>query len=325
MIASLSRSYRSTLRISAVLAIVAAATSLAGCANKDASESKAGGGRASEPASPKPASEPGMSPPPAATAAPSAAAESPVPGGSDAKRSANSDSDSGRARRQPKKPEERERPGLGTEWGETRTSSMTTVSFVRADSITPFATASLFYNDAQGARAMADMSGYRTVNASTFSAAQGAVRIGLKGEDGRFLNGFEGVGRDTVIGEVGRRYTIVIKNLTDARFECVVSVDGLDVIDGRTAGFAKRGYLVDPHGELEVDGFRQSNDTVAAFRFGSVRGSYASKKHGETRNVGVIGVALFHERGSNPHWTRAEVERRQAANPFPGGFATPPR
>ena len=68
---------------------------------------------------------------------------------------------------------------------------------------------------------------------------------------------------------------------------------------------AKRGYLVDPHGELEIDGFRQSMETVAAFRFGSVRGSYADQKHGDTRNVGVIGVALFNERGTNPFpWTQ---------------------
>jgi hypothetical protein len=114
-----------------------------------------------------------------------------------------------------------------------------------------------------------------------------------------------------------------LRNLTPNRLECVVSVDGLDVLDGQPAAFAKRGYLVDPHGELEIDGFRQSMDTVAAFRFGSVRGSYASLKHGDSRNVGVIGVALFHERGTTP-WTPDEVRRRQDANPFPGQFATPP-
>jgi hypothetical protein len=97
------------------------------------------------------------------------------------------------------------------------------------------------------------------------------------------------------------------------------------VLDGRAANFAKRGYLVDAGGELEIDGFRQSTDTVAAFRFGSVRNSYAGQKHGDTRNVGVIGVALFHERGSNPlSFSSDEVQKRHDANPFPGQFATPP-
>ena len=81
----------------------------------------------------------------------------------------------------------------------------------------------------------------------------------------------------------------------------------------------------DAGGELEIDGFRQSSDTVAAFRFGSVRNSCAGQKHGDTRNVGVIGVALFHERGSNPlSFSSDEVQKRHDANPFPGQFATPP-
>ncbi len=81
----------------------------------------------------------------------------------------------------------------------------------------------------------------------------------------------------------------------------------------------------DPRAEIEIDGFRQNMDEVAAFRFGSVRGSYAGQKTGDTRNVGVIGVALFNEVGTNPFpWTQDEVQRRRDANPFPGQFATPP-
>ena len=66
-------------------------------------------------------------------------------------------------------------------------------------------------------------------------------------------------------------------------------------------------------------------DTVAAFRFGSVRGSYAAQKTGDSRNVGVIGVAIFNERGTNPFNSSSdEAQRRRDANPFPGQFATPP-
>jgi hypothetical protein len=221
-------------------------------------------------------------------------------------------------------PEPKERPGLGTEWGETRTSHITTVPFVRADPDQPMATATLFYNDEEGAQAMASGSGFRRTGGS-FPVAGGAVSVALRDEGGRFLSGFVAGGRSFVVGEAGRRYSIVLRNQTDNRFECVLSVDGLDVLDGREASPEKRGYLLDPHGELEIDGFRQSMDSVAAFRFGSVRGSYANQKHGDTRNVGVIGVALFHERGSNPFpWTRDEVDRRRNADPFPGRFAAPP-
>lgn len=217
------------------------------------------------------------------------------------------------------------RPGLGTEWGETRSSSITTVAFQRAEPTNPFAMASMFYNDEEGARAMANAAGFRRTSDGVTPVAGGALLVGLRDESGSFLNGFVATEKNFVIGEAGKRYTIVIRNRTPNRIECVVSVDGLDVIDGRAASFSKRGYLVQPHGTLEIDGFRQSVDAVAAFRFGSVRGSYANQKHGETRNVGVIGFAFFHERGTNPFpWTNDEVQKRNDANPFPGQFATPP-
>jgi len=216
------------------------------------------------------------------------------------------------------------RPGLGTSWGETRNSRITTVPFHRADASTPFATASVFYNDAEGARAMAG--GRSPSPQRSMDVGGGIITFGLKdGDSGRFLNGFEASGRDYVVGEANQRYVIVVQNHAPSRIEVVVSVDGLDVIDGRPAGFNKRGYLVEGNGTLEIDGFRQSEEAVAAFRFGSVRGSYANqKKDGDARNVGVIGVALFHEQGTTPALWRDEANRRNNADPFPGRFAPPP-
>ncbi|MEJ7734462.1 MAG: hypothetical protein WKG00_35355 [Polyangiaceae bacterium] len=216
-----------------------------------------------------------------------------------------------------------ERPGLGTEWGEARQSRISTVPFSRADSDTPFATSVIRYNDAEGARAMVGSSSFQRTSTGTFRVARGAISVGLKNDSGGFFRSIVAGDSDYVIGEAGSRYVIVLSNHTDTRFEAVVSVDGLDVLDGRTASFKKRGYLLDPRGELEIDGFRQSSDSVAAFRFGSVRDSYAAQKHGETRNVGVIGVAVFHVRGTNP-FRGSEAQKRLDANPFPGQFASPP-
>ena len=217
------------------------------------------------------------------------------------------------------------KPGLATQWGEDRFSRISSVHFERSDDDSPFGVARLFYNDAEGSRAMASGSGFRRTASGTFSIAGGALELGLRDEDGRFFSGFTAESRDFVVGEAGQRYTIVVRNRTNARFECVLSVDGLDVLDGKTASFRKRGYIVAGHGELEVEGFRQSTDSVAAFRFGSVRDSYAAQKHGDVRNVGVIGLAAFPERGFDPFpWSRAEVRQRNDANPFPGQFASPP-
>lgn len=222
-------------------------------------------------------------------------------------------------------PQPQARPGLGTEFGETRTSHISSSPFARADEKSPLATGALFYNDEEGARAMASASGFRRTSQGGIEIGGGVLSARLKGEDGRFLSGFEAGGKDFVRGTAGERYSIVVESHVPARLEIVVSVDGLDVIDGRPASFSKRGYLLDPHGSIEIDGFRQSMETVAAFRFGAVRDSYAERKHGDSRNVGVIGLAVFHERGDRPGlWGRGEVRRRLDANPFPGQFATPP-
>lgn len=125
---------------------------------------------------------------------------------------------------------------------------------------------------------------------------QSPYTVELFGADGRSMTTYELDGRHYVMGAEGERYTVRVTNPTDRRVEAVISIDGLDAIDGQTADFVnKRGYVVPPRGELRVDGFRVSTSHVATFRFSSVAGSYAGRK-GKDRNVGVIGVALFAEK-----------------------------
>jgi hypothetical protein len=52
-------------------------------------------------------------------------------------------------------------------------------------------------------------------------------------------------------------------------------------------------------------------------------GRKAQEKYRDTGHIGVIGVAIFNERGTSP-WTDREVKERLQANPFPSRFATPP-
>lgn len=217
---------------------------------------------------------------------------------------------------------EQQRPGLGTEWGETRESRVSSAPFERQNWSTPISVSSFQYNDESGVRALLG-SGYWDRRSDGISAARDALTIRLVDESGAPLPTFASAGRSYVMGSDGGRYSIRIENRTGARFEAVASVDGLDVIDGQPGSFEKRGYLIQPWATLEIDGFRRSDDAVAAFRFGRVRDSYAAKK-GNDRNVGVIGVAVFEERGSRWPWSERELERRNSADPFPGRFAQPP-
>lgn len=216
-----------------------------------------------------------------------------------------------------------DRPGLGTKWGETRQSRVDLTNFERADRSHPTAEAAIYYNDEAGIQAMAGAvswhSGWPILSAPVASL----ISIGLRDQSGRLLPGLIVGDRWFVVGEVGRRYSIVVRNKSDLRLEVVLSVDGLDVLDGKKSSLSKRGYILAPKSQLVVEGFRQSMDAVAAFRFGPVRESYAQQKYGDSRNVGVIGAAIFHERGTNP-WTNSEIQKRLKANPFPGRFATPP-
>ncbi|HEY0464767.1 MAG TPA: hypothetical protein VGC79_11180, partial [Polyangiaceae bacterium] len=218
-----------------------------------------------------------------------------------------------------------DRPGLGTTWGETRTNYVSNARFERADYSRPFALVALNYNDDSGIQAMARRTGnaYASFDRSGVDAAQGAVSVRLLDENGSPLPSTNFAGQDYVAGADGQRYVIQIENHTNNRFEAVATVDGLDVVDGKDGSLAKRGYVIAPWATLQIDGFRRSQSAVAAFRFGAVKDSYAARK-GNDRNVGVIGVAFFHERGSSLPWTERELERRDSANPFPGGFASPP-
>src|SRR5262245_38745961 len=139
-----------------------------------------------------------------------------------------------------------DRPGLGTSWGETRTSRVSSAPFVRENSDQPFAVTNLFYNDADGVRAMARRSGFSHFVDSSFQVAHGALSVRLLDSSGRPLQGLAAAGRNYVVGQDGQRYVIQIQNHTRNRIEAVATVDGLDVVDGRSGSLSKRGYIVGP-------------------------------------------------------------------------------
>jgi len=214
-----------------------------------------------------------------------------------------------------------DRPGLGTTFGESVYAPISYAPFQRASSA-PWAEVLLHYNDAQGIEAHAAYLGARPEPLEVY-AGDGSLAVALVDDAGRTLPGLSAGGRTLIVGEDGARYKIIVRNGTTARFEIVASVDGLDVIDGKPADPGRRGYIVDPHDTLVIDGFRTSDSDVAAFRFGKVADSYAAQTSGD-RNVGVVGMAIFSERGAV--WTPAELGRRDSADPFPArGYAVPPR
>lgn len=135
---------------------------------------------------------------------------------------------------------------------------------------------------------------------------------------GRELPVYWHAGERYVAGEPGHEYEICIRNRTDGRVLAVTSVDGVNVITGRTAAPNQGGYVVDPRGAVQIDGWRKSMDVVAAFYFTSLPDSYAART-GRPDNVGVIGVAMFRERAVYPLLRQQEQVAAADAEPLDPG------
>jgi hypothetical protein len=111
----------------------------------------------------------------------------------------------------------------------------------------------------------------------------------LHASDGRFF----------VAGKPGGEYEIRIRNQTAGDLLAVISVDGVNVISGETASESQSGYVISGWRRMEIKGWRKDLSRVAAFYFTDIEDSYAART-GRPDNVGVIGVALFRRKVSQP-------------------------
>jgi len=210
------------------------------------------------------------------------------------------------------------RPGLGTAYGEHRRSNVESVEFRRAEPNTPDVVFSIRYDDVEGVRAAARTKGSRAFTDEAIHHHAG-LSFALLDDHGRILPAAALGAQLWAIGEPNARYSLAVANDTNSAFEVVASVDGLDVIDGRPADFGSRGYIVDAFSSVVIEGWRTSEDAVAAFRFSTIEDSYAERT-GDGRNVGVIGAAFFREAPRAwEQWRPPEESwRRDRAEPFPG-------
>lgn len=102
-----------------------------------------------------------------------------------------------------------------------------------------------------------------------------------------------------VAGRPGARYAIRARNAMGERVMAVMSVDGVNVVTGETAGVGQNGYVYGPRERSDITGWRKSDSQIAAFEFAAAGNSYASRT-GRPDDVGVIGVAMFRERVAEP-------------------------
>lgn len=140
-------------------------------------------------------------------------------------------------------------------------------------------------------------------------ASRGGFSVQIEDQHGNRLPTYRHRGATYVLGNFDHRYNVRVKNHTGRRIEAVVTVDGRDAISGALGDYARqRGYIVPPHGNVLVEGFRQSHSAVAAFRFTTPGDSYTGRL-GTAQHTGVVGVAVFRERARR----RVAVARKPKA------------
>ena len=109
---------------------------------------------------------------------------------------------------------------------------------------------------------------------------------------GRELPVYWHEGRAYVVGKPGNEYRVVVRSRSAEDLLAVVSVDGVNVMNGESASPRQSGYIVPSWSRVDAGGWRKSLDEIAAFYFTPLGDSYAART-GRPDNVGVIGVAIF--------------------------------
>ncbi len=118
--------------------------------------------------------------------------------------------------------------------------------------------------------------------------------------NGRPTREYSHKGMSFIESRHGTNYSIRLKNDNSFKVMAVLSVDGLDVITGKAAEESNKGYILDPYSNVEIKGYRISDQNSAAFIFTSKGKTYVQNATSDARNSGVIGVRVFKEKYKAP-------------------------
>jgi len=115
-------------------------------------------------------------------------------------------------------------------------------------------------------------------------------------QNGRVLRTIAHEGQTYVEAPTSGEYKLRVHNNSYRRRLAIISVDGINVVNGNDASYEGGGYVLEAWQTVDIPGFRRDDGTVAAFKFTEQGGSYAAKMGKGTKNVGVIGLAVFDEK-----------------------------
>ena len=152
-------------------------------------------------------------------------------------------------------------------------------------------------------------------------------------ENGQYVDIFKVDNKYYLAGIKGKAYDINIcgsnkkidfrdnYELIKNRELVIISVDGLNVLNGKPANFNQGGYVIEkrPTNQncLTVKGWRKSLNEVAQFTFENINNSYNAKSRNDKNNIGVIGFAIFDEKGvMTPREVVSNITRDESSSRY---------
>ena len=104
-------------------------------------------------------------------------------------------------------------------------------------------------------------------------------------------------GLDWIEARNGTKYEVEVKNDSYNRILSVVSIDGLNVINGKHEDpLYVTGYIIHQHSNVKIPGWKISADNVREFYFTPQEQSYSAKLGADLSNTGVIATAIYKEK-----------------------------
>jgi hypothetical protein len=168
--------------------------------------------------------------------------------------------------------------------------------------------------------AIATLFAMKPAHAYEYSAQRAVPSVGslanvsvIDRSTGRTLPVYRYRGEYWVAGNPGSKYSVAVNNRLGERVLAVMSVDGVNIMNGETASTDQTGYVFNRYQRYEVAGWRKSDQEIAAFTFVASPRSYAERT-GRPDNVGTIGVALFREKYEPPRYVEPQPRYRYEQN-----------
>lgn len=115
-------------------------------------------------------------------------------------------------------------------------------------------------------------------------------------QGGRALRQYNHENRFYVEAPPEGAYEIRLTNNFGRRRMAVISVDGVNIVDGTDASVDGPGYVLRAWETITIPGWRRNESKVAKFTFQPQEASLANRTGKGTKNTGIIGVAIFDEK-----------------------------